>query len=720
LGAVRRALPIIALWAALASGLSALTTRVSDWWVMTDELLYERLAIAIARTHSPLPRVHGVGVDSFSQLYPLLVSPAFLNGLVPDDLRQAHFINAWLMASACIPAFLLARRVTTRAWAAYLVAVLSVCTPWILYASFLLTEVAAYPAFLWAMLALQRALAQPSGRNDVLALAGLALAFVARTQFAVLAIVLPLAIVARCRSVRELRQTVGTHRVLAGAYAAIAVGALTLAVVGRLGSVFGVYEGTVSSGLVPDGVFSSLPEHVATFSLGFGILPFVVALAWLLANLVRLPASMETSAFATLATITVAAVMLEVTVYDLRFGVGYVHDRYLLYLAPLVLLGFVCALLDSSRPRWSLLAPAALVSLGFALGGQPSFAWPDQFGRLNTESPVSALYALVEGWVHGVRATHVLLAVATPALAALFALGAAVLRHGWLTALLAGSLLVGLPLETGYVFDKFFGVDGWSSRPVTNPGSSALVWVDEKVGTRAEVTMVPYPVSTAFFVNQQVWRDYEFWNKSIVRNVQYSGRYVFRYTSDTFPKVFPRFDPRTGLSDVSLTRYVLHANQESRFRISGETLAQADARLIDAGETWRTDWLSFGLYDDGWTRPGVPAQVRVFAAPGQGRSLVRFLSFQIRTPGGVRARRVDIVSNLEEWHGEAAGTETLRRTVRVCVPARGFARVRVRTPDVSAIPGDLRDLPSSLAPRRGGVFLAEIALSDDIGGPCSS
>ena len=716
---MRRGLPILALWVVLASGLSEITTSVRDWWVMTDELLYERLAIAIARTHSPLPRVHGVAVHSFSQLYPLLVSPAFLHGLVPHDLENAHAVNAWVMSSACIPAFLLARRVTGRDWAAYLVALLSVSMPWIFYASFLLTEVAAYPAFLWAMLALQAAIARPSGRNDVLALGGILLAFVGRTQFAVLAIVLPVAIVARCRSARELRHTVGAHRILAWAYAAIAVAAVALAAVGRLSSVLGVYGGTVSGGLLPHGVFSSLPEHLATFSLGFGILPFVVALAWLLANLVRLPENVEARAFATLGAFAVAGIAVEVTIYDLRFGVGYVHDRYLLYLAPVVVLGFFCALLDSKRPRWSLLGPAALVSLGFALGGQPTFAWPDQFGRLNTESPVSAIYRLLAGWVHGVRATHTTLAVATFAFAGLFALGAARVRREWLTAILAGLLLVVLPLETAYVFDKFFAVDGWASRPVTNPGSDAFDWVDKAVGTRAAVTMVPYPVSTAFFVNERVWRDYEFWNKSIVRDVQYTGQYVFRFTSDTFPKLFPRFDPTTGLADISPTRYVLIANQESRFRISGRQVAQnADSMLIDAAQPWRTDWLSFGLYDDGWTQPGVTARVRVFAEPGQRRSLVRFLTFQIRPPDDVATRPVEIVSNVESRHLEATNTHTLLQTVHVCVPPRGFAQVRLRTPATSAIPGDLRDLPSSLANRRGGVFLAEIALSDDTGGTC--
>ena len=239
--------------------------------------------------------------------------------------------------------------------------------------------------------------------------------------------------------------------------------------------------------------------------------------------------------------------------------------------------------------------------------------------------------------------------------------------------MLAGILLVVMPLETGYVFDKFFSVNGWASRPVTNPGSDALDWVDKAVGTGASVTEVPYPVSSAFFVNERVWRDYEFWNKSIVRDVQYTGKYVFRFTSDTFPKLFPRFDPTTGIADLSPTRYVLQADQESRFRISGPTVVQgSDSMLIDAGKAWRTDWLSYGLYDDGWTEPGVTARVRVFAKPGQRGSLVRLLTFQVRPPDTVKTRRVNIVSNLESWHLDATNTHTLLQDrARVC-PCAGL------------------------------------------------
>src|SRR5579862_2181628 len=175
---------------------------------MTDELTYERLAISIARTGSPLPHVHDVLVRSLDQLYPLLIAPFYTSGLVPHDLARAHFLNAWLMTSACIPVFLLARRVTGSRLAAYFVAALALLVPWFVYAPFLLTEVVAYPAFAWALLGIQRATASPSPRNDVLALLGIVLAFLARTQMLVLVVIFPLTLLAA-----ERRKTLRAHPV---------------------------------------------------------------------------------------------------------------------------------------------------------------------------------------------------------------------------------------------------------------------------------------------------------------------------------------------------------------------------------------------------------------------------------------------------------------------------------------------------------------------------
>ena len=76
---------------------------------MTDELLYERLAINAAHTFSPLPAIHGHAVGNMNQLYPLLIAPLFGHGNVADSLTQAHVLNAIVMASAALPVFALAR-----------------------------------------------------------------------------------------------------------------------------------------------------------------------------------------------------------------------------------------------------------------------------------------------------------------------------------------------------------------------------------------------------------------------------------------------------------------------------------------------------------------------------------------------------------------------------------------------------------------------------------
>src|SRR5262245_27713365 len=109
---------------------------------MTDELLYERLALSVSQLGSPPPHVHRALTPNLHPPCPLLLAPAFRNGLVPSSLHDAPSLNAWVMSSACIPAFLLARRVTGRRLVAYALAVLTVCLPWIVLSSFLLTEVA--------------------------------------------------------------------------------------------------------------------------------------------------------------------------------------------------------------------------------------------------------------------------------------------------------------------------------------------------------------------------------------------------------------------------------------------------------------------------------------------------------------------------------------------------------------------------------------------------
>ena len=701
------ALGLAVVWAGLALGLQAITTRVVDWYYMTDELLYERLAVSIARAGSPLPYLHGRLVPVVDQLYPLLIAPAYRHGLVPHDLERAHAINAWVMSSAAIPAFLLARRVTRTQWIAYLVALLTVFVPWIVYSSFLLTEVAAYPAFLWAMLALQATTARPSHRNDVLALLGIALAVLARTQFVTLLIVAPLVLV-----VHDRRAVLDRHRVLAWAYAVLTVLAVALIATGHIGSTLGVYGETVQGHLVPGGIGRAVLDHIAVLALGLAILPFIIAAAWLVTTLMRPHAVDEIYAFAAVALVTTLVVVLEGALFDVRNGYGMVvvRDRYLFYAVPLLLIAFFSALVDQRRLRWSLVAPAAIVMAGFAVVPVPDY------GRLDVGSPVAVVIVYLRNELHSVSETRIFLAAAAGVLTLLYVEGTILLRRRYVAAVLVALTVVALPVETEYAFRQLLDHNGTAGRPVTVQQGEVFDWIDRTVGTNASVTMVPYPtLQTDTGASIAFWWDLEFWNKAVVRDAHYSGQFIG--TPSTFPKLYPHFDGQTGRTNMSPTRYVAENAKETRFRVSGKGVTVTrDTLLIDADRPWRTDWLTFGLYEDGWTSGNRPARIRVFAYPHQKGAVMRYLSVGALAPFAptlVRRAPFEVVSNADEWKGVANGTDRVERSVSVCIPGGGFADVRVDTY------GRAYNVYADGRSRRAGVLLTEIALADEVGPPCT-
>lgn len=724
----------VALWVAAAAGLSALSGRVTDWYDMTDELVYERLAISVVRSGSLLPRINGVFVRSLDQLYPWLIAPLFRHGSVPADLHNAHLLGAWVMSSACIPAFLLARRVSGKASLGVLIAVLSLALPWMIYSAFLLSEVVAYPVFLWTVLAIQAATVRPSLRNDLFALAALALAFLARSEFICLLAVPPPLLFARAfaveggrsstRAPRGLGRLAREHTLLVTVYAAIVLAALAYAAGGGRLLDLSVYGQQINGPTVPPGFLAGLAGSLAQVALSVGLLPFVVAIGWLLSNLNRPARSPEQHVFAWLGAVTTAVITLEVTRFDL--GVGpYIFDRYLFYLVPLLLIAFVCALRDRSLPRYSLLPGLLVVCAGFGFAFQAAFTWSDPAGRVDPDTPVSVLYSPIVS-VTGSRAgAQVALVTAAIVLSVLFAVATRT-AHGRAraSAVLLAALVLGLPLETAYVFTRVLEHDSYSGRPLTGDraATAGLDWVDAVVGTRANVTMIPYTVSTSYFVTLNYWRDLEFWNKSVDRDAEYPSTGLYAFTGIWFPKVSLQFNPATGAANRSPSPYVVQSINESRFQIAGNVQAQTgQAMLIDAVEPWRLAWLSFGLYDDGWMPPHQTAHIRVYASPGQHRPSIHYLNIQVWAPSGVARRRFVVTSDLASRHELASDTgTTFVNTLPVCVPARGYSDVTVEASGESTIPGDMSSLSSSLGTRTGSVYLADISVSKTIGGRCSA
>jgi Dolichyl-phosphate-mannose-protein mannosyltransferase len=694
-------IPIAALWLALGGVLAILTTQVADWYVMTDELLYERLAISIGQLHSPLPHIHGHLIGNVNQLYPLLLAPLFDGSLVPDGLRDAHVLNAFVMSSAAIPAFLLARRVTNGSRLAYVVAVLTVCLPWIVLSSFLMTESVAYPVALWAILALHNAAIAPRPRNDALLLVAIGVAILARTQFAVLLAIVPVALLLDRPAPRRL---VFQHRLLAGAYAALALVAIVLAATGNLSRALGTYSVTAEGNIAPSGMPRSLLEHLAPLGLGVGIVPFMLGIAWLLSSVVQ-ERTRAQRAFASIAAVTIVALLLEVTSYDLRFGYGRLHDRYLFYVVPLLLTAFVAMLLERTWRRWAIIAGGALLALAFAF--VPVFS----FHKFNVDSPVTYVNETLLGIGGSESGAQLFLSfVAIVVMLLLLAPRRVAVAVAVLAIVLA-------PVQTAAAFARLFNHDGTSGRPLTLDQSVVFDWLDRKVGPGASVAMVPYPfIYGDYWDNVGYWWNVEFWNASVRRAILYDG--AFTNTPETFPTTTLSFDRRTGKANVSPSSYVAQAVAETRFGLAGTVIEEyRGVQLLRAEQPWRAQWLAFNLYRDGWTIPKVPGTIRVFARPGVSTAERRFVTLSVRAPNGVAPRPFSFRSNDSAWSGRV-DTQPQSRQLSVCVPPKGFGDLRVTAPQYSPIYGDPRSEPSFVSyARSGGVLVTAIALADETS-PC--
>ena len=346
---------------------------------MTDELQYVKLAISVADTHSPVPTIHGTSVALANQVYPILLAPVYASLGSEDAFRAAHVLNAVVMASAALPAYLLGRELLSRGWSAA-IAVLSVTVPWMVLTGFLMSEVVAYPAFLWACLASYRALVEPRARRDLLAVAALGFAVLTRTQFAALALALPLAIVAeelaqavavrdgrglRPRLVSVTRAAWRSHRLLWSLYAAAAIVAAGMVVAGSGDRLWGAYSVTVESGwILPSGTWGSAARHVAVIGIGCGIVPLLLGGGWLLSAVARPREGRRRHSFATLALLTLVVLAVETASFDLRFGgEDVIRDRYLFYVVPLLLVASAAALTEDRRRPAAI--GVAIVALGF-------------------------------------------------------------------------------------------------------------------------------------------------------------------------------------------------------------------------------------------------------------------------------------------------------------------------------------------------------------------
>jgi Dolichyl-phosphate-mannose-protein mannosyltransferase len=619
-------LPVLGI--VLAAGLLAVeySSQATQWAVMTDELQTSKLATSIGETLSPVPRIHGAYYGALNQLYPLLLAPLYRWLSAPAAFDGAHVLNAFLLASSAWPAYLLGRSVTRRVAGGYFAAALTAFTPWLVLSSTLLTENAAYPAFVWAVFLCHRALHEPSAGRDAAAVGALALAYLARTQLFVLALALPIAVVAL-----ERRRAFARHRLLAAAYGVCAVVAAGLAAAGSLSRVLGNYAGTVQGDVFPAGVWHSTAVHLDEVVVGTGVAPFLLAAAWAFT-----PSRREARAFAVLLVPLVVLITFEAASFDLRFTPGgFTQDRYVCYLAPLFAVGAAACLLDPGR---------RILRAGLVLAAGLAFAW------LAAAEPFDQEITL--WWASPAGAFHRALRDAASAIG----LSADdLVRYGGLVlaAALAGAVwrlparvplsVLGVVLavygahEARYVFD-WVAVPA-TTRPQTVEGASRD-WIDAALPAGASVAVAPSPE-----LAREYWWDAEFWNKTVDRTVTVGRGGAFTpFASDELS-----VDPRTGrVRGPEPTGLLVVDDAAPLVRLAGATLATAEPlALVRAKRPYRAEWLVTGSEPAGWARPGKPVRFRFFSGPNELVVSVRapFAAqrpqrFVLRSGGIVRAGRV--------------------------------------------------------------------------------
>jgi hypothetical protein len=666
------------------------SSRVITWAVMTDELQTTRLATSIAETGSLVPRIHGQYYGALSQVYPLLLAPFYGLLTAPAAATAAHILNPFLLASAAWPAYLLARSLTGSRVAASVAALLTAFTPWLVLSTTLLTENAAYPAFVWAVLVCYRAIAEPSARRDLGALTALLFAFLARTQFFVLALVLPLALLGHeltfdaaglagntwwVRLRGRAKRAVASHSVLFFVYAVAGMAAGALAAVGSLGAVVGNYAVPFSGDLLPAGVWHSAAAHLDYVVIGGGILPFLLAASWALTTAIR-PENRDAHAFAWLLVILVPLLTVEVASFDLRFTPnGFIQDRYLFYVTPLFAVATGAALVQRTD-TWA----RGLV----AIGAGAVFAWLagvasyDHHLSIFWASPASAFHPAI---VTAARWVHLSGDWFIRAIVLVLALGAAVLTGPRLARpglALATSILIAAfgAFEAGYVFERF--ADPALTR--TRFHLDRRDWIDAAVPAGSSVALVPSPLESSI-----QWWEAEYWNKDVNRVLRVEDGPTFT----PFPVDDVSIDFKAGtLLGVPQSDYLVVAPTEVRFHLAEAGARTADVtrlRLVRVTKRYRLVWSTRGVSADGWTTPEEDARLRLY---GTGRRMQRALVVVL---SAAREAAKPIGFTLEGGGSIRRGSVDpggARPPVRldVCVPATGYTDVVMTTSGEARVP----------------------------------
>ena len=462
-------------------------------WIVPDELIYAELSKSLAG--GALPRIRDEVSFAYGLGYPAVLAPVWA---VFDDMPTAYAVakcvNALLLSLTAVPAYFLARRFVTRT-PALVVGASSVAVPSMLYAGTLLTEVALYPAFVLALLAIAAAVERPTATTQTLALGAIALASSVKMLSAVLFVAYVAAIALfhwlDTRRAGEWRRRLVAYRPTWVAFVVVAAVGLGAAVAsGRSPTdALGAY-----AVVLRNIDFTAVPWwfllHVAELDLYLAVIPLVATVLVVCYGLSR-DADQTVRLFSALVVPVVAGVVLVVAAYSSKAhagAVGYfpsdarIHERGTFMLAPLLLIGLMLWLRDRRGSRGLVVVVVAMAVMLPALL---------PVGDLDGNVRFQAL-ALVP-WVEHVNpsAWPVMGLVFTSTFGLLFVLAA---RRRAASAVFVVPVVIVFGILTVFANASMRWASDWTRSAAwgTEPN-----WVDAAVGGRASVSVLWYePANT--------------------------------------------------------------------------------------------------------------------------------------------------------------------------------------------------------------------------------
>lgn len=625
------ALGLAAVVLAAAAWALVFAAKVTEPFVWPDELTYAKESTRIWELHRLMfPSENGF--NSWAQMQPLLMSPFWGTQSTQTAYHATHVLNSLLLASTAVPAYLLARRLAVGRALALAAGALCVLIPWMTFAGVMMTEVAAYPVFAWALLALQAAVANPSRRNDLLAIVALGAAFISRSQLIGLAPAFAIALV-----VHEARFSRGNLKQAASRHVLL-IGAGVLAVVVLLASggissqrLFGSYSGTGKSGLFPPGTITQGLEALAYVAVAIAMVPLALSLAYALQNLVK-PEGREQHAFALLSVLTAIFMTYLVGLFSAQFTQG-VQDRYLFFLVVPMFVGCV-AWLSLARPNWWTVGAGAafaafvvwrsLLELRSPTLVSPSAAWHQVlFGRtIELNRHLGTTFS-----------TQKLIAVGTIVACAALVVARRLRPQWWpvVAVVLVGLALYGFA-ETQYTMNKIADFE----QPRDSKSWAELDWIDDALpdGERAPVVLsdMGSPPDAA-----AAWKHVRFWNRK-------GGRaYWFGDTDLNQPFVEQTtIDRERGrLPVLADQKYAITAVPDKRFQLQGATSlgSATSVQLLKLKPGARLDFILDAATDAGLLPVRRPATLRVFPpASGDTQRITLDMTTNFQTAGNYRYR----------------------------------------------------------------------------------